>query len=846
MIRQEITKPAWARPVVLHQQEPPQRRTPEKEVSAPTVDDEDDPDDSASARVIRFMDGVVTWSVTALFFGLPIFFAGVTLQGLAFEKQMYFYFWALLGVVSWVLRGMIAGELRIRKTFLDLPITLFFIAYLVSAMFSVDLWRSFWGSYNDPSRGVLGLMALILVFYLILSHFTPKRLVWWLGGLLLSATLVIIWSVLVFLNIHFLSADMDRIAPISLLGTVKGLALVLAAMLPLFSVAVIRLQDAGRLARWMAVPLGLAMLGIVALFFPLNGFMEWYVVMPGFALLVIFVLAKIVRPRGAWAWLPFGVLTLMFVAFIFGEANFARIQLPAEASPAPELSWHIAKESFNNNMLLGSGPGTYSYDFSLYRPAEYNAQFVSQQRFFQGRGLPFEIVPTIGVFGTFFFLVALLALASLGFYLISHGQEHNKIYSIGFWSSIVILVGGLFLMPVISALTSLTVLVVALGLAVLFWESQIEATFWRLSLSVSPKFALVSAFILLVASAGAVFLFVFIGKAFVADVLAGRAVADAQASGNADVATGRLTQAMKFMPYESQYKVVLAQLYLSLANTEANKPENDRDLAGLADYINAATKLLEGAAQNSPRDIVVQESLAQAYESKLVLAGATNAILDPLQAAYERASALEPSNPVFSLKLGQVHESRASLLKDAEQRAELQKAKELFQQAIDKQKSYAPGYLNLALIEEAMGDPQDTIIDTLKQATTYDPKNADIAYHYARLLRLRGGDDDLKRAENIFNSLLALNGKNQNARLNLGFVYEATKRKDEAVKQYQTLIDQVTGSDDASANIRKQLQTLIDNVHAGKSNLVSDTKAAGAAPSKAIIPPSSQGLDSSQ
>ena len=829
------TRPAWARPAVLDKGLPSVNH-PKVERPHPK-NEEPEEDEPTSSRVARFMDGVITASITALFFGLPIFFTGAALQGLAFEKQIYFYFWVLLGVVSWLIRGMTVGELRIRKTFLDFPILLFFIAYIVSAACSVDIWRSFWGPFNDPSRGTLGLLALILAFYLTLSHFTPRRLAWWLGGLVLSTLLVVAWSFLVLLGVHFLPAGMERFAPISLLGTVTGLVLFLAAMIPLLTVVIIQLQGLGRVVRWLALPLGIVMIGILVLFLPLNNFVEWHSVMIGLLVFAIFILAKIVRPRANWVWLPLVMLVLVFAMYIFGEVNFARVQLPIEASPGPDLSWRITKEALNNNFFLGSGPGTYGYDFSLYRPIEYNTQSISQLRFFQGRGLPFEILPTVGILGSFFFAVALLALISFGFYLLSHGQEYNKVYSLGFWSSTMILVGGVLMVPVGSALTSLTVLVTALGLAVLFWESHVEATFWQLSIRISAKFALVSAFIFLVASVGVVFLFIFIGKALVADVLAGRAVVAAQSSGNADTATQRLSQAMKFMPHEGQYRVVLAQIYLSLANAEASKPESDRNLTNLADYVNAATQLLESAAQDSPKDIAVQESLAQAYESKLVLAGATTAILDPLQAAYERASALEPSNPVFFLKLGQVHESRASLLKDAEQTAELEKARDLFQQSVDKQGNYAAGYLNIALIKEALGDSKDSIIDSLRQAATYDPNNQDIAYHYARMLRLRGGDGDLKQAEGIFDALLKNDDKNQNVRLNLGLLYEATNRKDDAVKEYQALLDQVMGSDDASVGIRKQLQALIDNVRGGKSNLDTTTKASGvAAPHQELAP----------
>src|SRR5687768_10409410 len=46
-----------------------------------------------STKTSLIFDGIISVALVALFFGLPIFFTGVTFQGIAFEKQIYFYFW---------------------------------------------------------------------------------------------------------------------------------------------------------------------------------------------------------------------------------------------------------------------------------------------------------------------------------------------------------------------------------------------------------------------------------------------------------------------------------------------------------------------------------------------------------------------------------------------------------------------------------------------------------------------------------------------------------------------------------------------------------------------------------
>ena len=801
------------------------------------------------SQTMRFFDGVITGSIALLFFGLPVFFTGNTLQGLAFEKQLFFYILVLLAVVSWALKGMIVGGIKIRRTFLDIPIAAFFGIYLVSALLSVDWWRSFWGGFGDPSRGMLNVLAMILSFYLILSHFQPKRFYLWLGSLVASSFVLTLWSYLVFLGVHFLPASVEKYAPVSLLGTTRALAFFLAAITPLIIVSMTQIPKKNLSMKILTVFLGVVLLATITLLAPLYNFVPWPAVLVGLGVYVIFILAQVVRPGENWTWLPLATLILVFFVMMSGEMNFFKINPPIETSPSIALSWVIAKESVKNSFFFGSGPGTFAYDFSLYRPVEYNynIQALSQFRFAQGQGIFFEALPTIGVFGTFFLVVLVLTLVSFGFYVLSHNKDYNKVYSLSIWSTLLILVVGAFLVPLNSSLVALSALIIALALGSLLWESRIEPSYWQLSMRVSPKFALVSAFVLLVASAGTIFLFAFIGKAFIADILASKAVTDVQKSGEDRIATDRMRRAMTLMPKESQYKVVLAQVYLSLATLEVNKPTDKRNLTNLTSYVNAATDLLASAQEASPKDIGTRESLAQVYESKIVLAGPTKELLDPLQAAYEQAMALEPNNPIFPLKLGQVHESRASILKDVEQKAELQKAKDYFQQSIDKQSTFAPGYLNMALVKELMGDSRDGSIDLLRKALGYDSQSVDIAYHLGRMYRLRGSADDLKQAEDIFNALLRINDKNQNVRINLGLLYEATKRPTDAIKQYQTILDAVTGDDDTAKSTRKQLQTLIDNVHAGKSNLISDTKSApSAGTSIPKLPPPTEATPASQ
>ena len=157
-----------------------------------------------SVKGAGFFDALITVSLFAIFFGLPIFFTGLTFQGIAFEKQMYFYVWLLIGIVAWASKGVVTGEMHIRRTALDIFILLFLAVYGVSAILSVDRWHSFWGFFGDPSRGFLSLVALALAYYFIMSHFTMKRFFLMFGGFLAAGFLVVAWSILGVSGVSFL------------------------------------------------------------------------------------------------------------------------------------------------------------------------------------------------------------------------------------------------------------------------------------------------------------------------------------------------------------------------------------------------------------------------------------------------------------------------------------------------------------------------------------------------------------------------------------------------------------------------------------------------------------------
>jgi cytochrome c-type biogenesis protein CcmH/NrfG len=776
--------------------------------------------------VRRFFGVLISVSLIALFLGLPLFFTGRTLQGVVFEKEMYFYFWVLLALVSWVSQGVMNREICIRKTPLDVPIVLFLGAYALSVFTSIDRWRSFWGSFGDPSRGFFSVVACVLIYYIVLSHFDAKRLRLIVVSLVVSILVMILWSLLAVFGVHFLPTDFEQRAPLSLMGSLTALMVFLGSSLSLLiaSISLVYANEKKRnkLYRWVLLSiLGVGMIGDLALLFLLFPYVSWWAVIIGLAFFLLYILAQVIKIEDCLTWIPMVSFVVLLAFYMIGVPDIIKTTLPTETMLSAKPSWDIAKESLRNTLFFGSGPASYGYDFSLYRSQDYNQQPLSGLRFNQGTGLFFEAVATLGVIGSVAFLLLLLSFLSIGYFFLAQKKALNKILSLGLWSMMASLLVAAISVQFNGALVLVTTLVASLALAVSMNENQADKVYRTLSLHASPKFALTLAFVFLMVCAGGAFFFVFVGKAFWADVLAYQSMS---APANSNDSVDKMTKATQYMPKESYYIAYLGQIYLALAMQELNKSKDDQRADVIKKDIDLAENLVVLARSMSNRDLFLYDIVGQTYESTLSLTGMRQNALDTLQKNYEEASLLEPHNPVYYAKLGQIKQSKAQSSKGDEQKDFFSAARDLFQKSVDEKDDFIVGYLYLGLAQESLGSIDDAI-GSLTRGTILGRQSVDtngLRYNLARLLRIRGKDDDLKIAEFLLKEIIANDDKDISATLILGLTYEQMDKKDDAIIEYQKVLSLIDGqnADDA----KKQVQTFIDTVKAGKSNVSAASK----------------------
>jgi tetratricopeptide (TPR) repeat protein len=785
-----------------------------------------------SKFILRMLDKIIGASLFMLVFGLPLFFTGITSQGIIFEKQIYFYFWLLLALISWSAKGVITEEMNIRRTPLDIPIVGFWFVYLLATFFSVDRWHSFWGAFGDPSRGFMSVTAMIITYYLVISNFNQKRLKLLLTALISSGTVLSLWTLLLFFNVPFtgfsfgslIPSGVAQFIPLSLMGSVAGLGVFFSVMVVLLSMVILKVTENKELTQVKRKFLiwSLCAVLLIDLFLILNisGYMLWAGLFIGVVLFLVYILSKIVRPNKDWVWLPMVLFVVIMIMKMIGSVSFIsdKINLPAEVNPDSfsangnyAVSRQIAGASLKEDFFLGSGPATFGYDFSMYRPQNFNDSSFYNLRFSQASGIFFEAVSTIGGLGTILLLVLALSYLSVSFYLISRDKEKNKLYSLGIFSAAVIVLFDVFTTKLEGSVLFLAALLAILSLAIILFESETAPKYLTLSLKASPKFALALAFIFMLVSAGVAFLFVFLGKIYVADVYAGKAARISNQ--DQEGAIMKMGKTINLNSREGLYYTKAGVYYMMLANKEALKPEGERSLDKIKQYINFSVTAAAEGVRVDGYSVEAMEALAQIYENSGMY------VADSLKLAedtYKRALELDPHNPDYLLKLGQIKIANGAGKKDeGERKAFFAEAKDYFQKAIDEKNNLAVGYSQLASIQDALGET-DAAIENATKAVQIESRNPEYLNSLGNMYRLRAKDDDLKVAEYIFGLSLGLNDKDINAHFYLGLAHEKDKNKDAAKKEYNKVIELLSG--DNNADVKKQLEKMISNIDRGIEN----------------------------
>lgn len=677
-------------------------------------------------------------------------FSNLTSEFYDTPKFIALLVFTLFMLVLLTLKFTVANKVVFIRTPLDIPLLLLLVVAVVSTILSPAPYVSLLGNQLRVSTSLVALITYALFYFILtnsLKSFRDIRNL--LNFILAGGTILSLLSLLSFFGINFLpkiwtgasglnftptgssfseTAILALMVPILvsriLASTNLTFKIINAFLLTLFGVTI---ALTGVWATWIA-----GLLGLILAFLITNPKLEISRINPIslFALLAPVIIVGLVVILSFVP--PLGRATNPIYA---QSRNFPKqLQLPFQTS------WKISVSAFRDSPFWGSGPSTYLFDFTTYKPIEFNSQKFWNIRFDSAFNEYLQILATLGGIG-FLALISLTAMfvSSAWKDLVPNPSEVNlfrsglAVSAVGFFVilalhplSLVFWVVGLTILAsyfVVNLLTNPTTSTINLqeaGIKKVFLKI-LSKTYSTQSLSETIRVETLPSILLTISLALTLFTLFFGGKFVLADYHHRQAL-NAVSQNNGILAYNELIAAEKLNQVNDLYHTDLAQINFALANAiaQAKAPTEGSPSGSLTDQDKQNIQVLlqqsinEGrtATTLSPKSSVNWEILALLYRQ---IAGvAQNALLFSLD-SYGRAIFQDPLNPSLRLNVGGTYYA----IKNYDL------AIRFFTDSINLKPDFANGYYNLSVALRDKGDLNSALQMAEKVVTLVEKDSAD-------------------------------------------------------------------------------------------------------------------------
>lgn len=756
----------------------------------------------------RAMSWLATWLPVVLVAGLPLFLLP-TGSAVDFSKQWWLVMLTALSFLAWFGMEFLRGELKLRWGWAQSAACLWILVAAASSLFSVYPYGSVVGTTHIVSS-LFSTSGLVLAFFLIANRAEEQRR--WMTALSVSAAVVALWQVLHLfgLRIPLPSLSGNDFSPV---GSVNDGVVYLAMMVPLFLYGAT--QSSRRLTRAVtAVGLVLSLLAI-----HVSGATNAWIItgVGALSLMVLWAFAF----RTLRATVTFGALIVLVIAALSAvqPRPFVRLDIPTEIGLSHRVSLAVAQKSMVEGVrqaFIGSGPSTFSDQFSKYRPVEMNVAVVSQNgvnydlwavRFTQASTIWLTLLAVIGIIGT----LALLAVVALSFWsgrtLLSSGVGDLGSNAVLLAAALTALVASLLHAFV---LTHLFFLVVLLALLLV---GTPERRFSLSSLSRSGLGAMVSTTLVLILSLYAVTVQV---QRAIAEVATSRAIQLVR-QGNVDDAFPLVTSALSHAPQETRYWSVASDIarlrLIRLANQENVDPGALQLALTQTQQSAARARDIAPSAPNIAALATFYQQIAPYFDNAAVVAAGL----------YEQAGPLDPTNPLLPTEQGRAHilasdqaprnigrpagENVSEADLQAFRNEQLEKAKQAIEKALQLKPNYSPARFLRAGIALRQGRSDEAVAE-LNALQAQSPRDAALHYERGLLYYQLKRNDEAKAA---FTNAVNINTRYANARYFLGIMASQAGDNAEALKQFEEVVALDPSSQEA--------KVILENVRAGRPAL---------------------------
>lgn len=772
-------------------------------------------------NLTSFFGAVTRWSVYLTFLLVPVFFLPWTTNALEINKQFVLVLLTLVALTAWLGAMVMNKRLQFRTGWLNLFPALFLIATLASAVFSLAGYQTWVGQVSQEYVSVLTGAVLVLLCYVLMnaaSSVDTQRKVFLC--VLASATVSGLLGTLAMLGWYYLPFDFAHSAGFNTVGTINGFAMYLAAVMFMGLAAwivssksptgVIPSGGTGMLMRVLIVLVStFAFVTAVAVDF----WVLWALNILGVLLLAVFAFVQTSAfPKPTRFVLPL-VILFVSVLLLFMRTPL-RLSLPIVVSPSYGASWEIARGVFSEGWpraVLGTGPGTYAFDYARYHPVTVNESVFWNLRFDRAKSHALTTLTTMGVAGAAAWLALMLATAAFALSRLLKSDRDSEAWKMTY----VTFVGWttLFVAHLLYS-SNLTLTFLLWGLTGLIAAQTARAT-RETNFGNAPRLGLTFSFAFVLVSVGVLTALFVTGSRYAAEVAFAKSVKLDRAGADIGDVVEELQRAVSYNGLSDVYARNLSSALLAQARqgvvaasgSELTAEQRALISTQVSNAINAA-KHATDIEPNNVSNWVVRGSV---YRD--VMTFVANAE-DFAAATFQQAIALEPSNPSHYVNLGRVHlvvADRARALTEAEneelaataaksEAEQLAAAEQALLTAVELKPDYGPAHYYLAATYERLGR-MDEAISRLGALSKASPNDIGLGFQLA-MLYIRDGNDGLARAE--LERVIQVAPNYSNALWYLSALYERAGDRDRAI----AMADRVAELNPGNSTVLRRLEAL--------------------------------------
>ncbi len=764
--------------------------------------------------VIRLCEQIIKWSLLVLTFLTPLFFLPWTTEVTELNKQMLLFVGAIVAGLAWLGKMLAERRFEYRRSITNVIILLFVLVYAISTWASDSTYLSLMGDYGQEQFGLLTILSFVVLYFVAVNNITTEvMLKKMMGTLVASGFIVALFGLLQGLGLHILPFQFTQTPSFNTVGTAASLGLFLAFIVTLSGGILLfgHGSEGKATKKEIAMKAFVAVTAVLALFIiaTLDYWPITISLLIASAILIAysFIHAKSMKGLGGIL-LPIAaiIIMLMLLFFRFPMA----LGYPAEVMPSTKASGDIATQILREHAFLGSGPGTYIYDYARHHSAEVNQTAFWNIRFDRASSNFLTHIATIGLLGTLsWLLVSLFVLVSAGKKLL-RSDERTWHILIGMFSAWFLLVFSKFVYSSTFTLEFLFWIMMAL-LVVVHKHDFYSVRFER-----SPRAAMVVSFVFII---GVVFslsgLFVQ-GQRYAGEIAYAQAIQADRADADVDQIIVKLNSAVNLNQQNDVYLRNLALVLLAKADRLITEPlgltqeedESDEDFqsrqrveaesrlrtasALTAEAVNVAKR----ATEINPVNVANWSVLASVYEN---LIGVTDGAEDWALQSYEKAVEREPNNPSPHTKIGDIYMIQANnaaqglqtedeaVREDAQAQVDelLGKAVDSFNKAIELKPDYGPAHFSLSMALDRQGKLEEAI-QKMETVIQLNPKDVGVGFQLAMLYYR---NDQKEAAIQLLESVVRLSPNYSNARWYLAAMYDEAGNKEAAIEQLEKVLE---------------------------------------------------------